>query len=200
MIEQTYFGLLKSLNVPLDYRSDNLFKIRESEVEQYIGKQGYLELKEIFEERQKKKYMVGIGEMGFLHPVKIIGINEECYYVEKDNLLGLSEVHYIMSSDYNIYTITKAKEYLIIGRIPEVGEYDNMFKGLIENNSLLSEYENESEEIYFVFDIRDSKREELLRVLSVQSVYKQYCCYVAIVEDSAGKIKKIPLQKLVIFR
>lgn len=201
MIEQMYFGLLKSLKVKLENTSDNLFKLRESEVEQYIGKTNYLELKKIFNERLRKKYIKELSELKLLDPVMIIGVSDHCYYIEKDNLLGLSEVHYIMSGiDYKIYTITKEKEELVKARVPEVGEYDKFYRGLIENNEI---YEKEyygmgleiSEE--FGFDVKDEKQEDLLRVVSVQSVYKQYKCYIVIVENSEGKVKKIPLQNLI---
>jgi hypothetical protein len=197
MIEQMYFTILKSLNVRLDYSSDNLFKIREeSQVEQYIGRENYMELKREFNERLRKKYIVDkVEELKFLSPVTVVGIGEG-YYLEKDNILGLSEVHYVMAGyekDYKLYTITKANESIIRSRLPLVGEYDRLFKSLIENNVVFS-CGTRGE---FVFDIRDEKQEDLLRVVSVQSVYKQYCCYVAIVENSEGQVKKIALQNLI---
>lgn len=199
MIEQMYYGLLKSLNVKMDYSSDNLFRIRdESQVEQYIGKVNYLELKRIFNEKLRKKYIKKLEDLKFLDPVELLG--DRCYYIEKDNLLGLSEVHYLISSvDYKLYTITKEKEDIIRARVPAVGEYDKLLKGLLENSEI---YENEYygvgifNELYG-FDVKDAKQEDLLRVISVQSVYKQYCCYVMIVENSEGKVKKLPLQNFI---
>jgi len=203
MLEQMYFGLLKSLNVKLDYSSDNLFKIKEeSQVEQYVGKANYLELKKIFNERLKKKYIKDLDSLKFLDPVMLLGVGEHCYYIEKDKMLGISEVHYIMTDGYKIYTITKEKENIIKARVPLVGEYDRLFKGLLENSRI---YEEEyyglglgvDEE--FGFDIRDEKQEDLLRVVSVQSVYKQYVCYVVVAENSEGKVKTLPLQNFVKF-
>jgi hypothetical protein len=199
MIEQMYYGLLKSLNVKMDYSSDNLFRIRdESQVEQYIGRVNYLELKRIFNEKLRKKYIKKLEDLKFLDPVELLG--DRCYYIEKDNLLGLSEVHYLISSvDYKLYTITKEKEDIIRARVPAVGEYDKLLKGLLENSEI---YENEYygvgifNELYG-FDVKDAKQEDLLRVISVQSVYKQYCCYVMIVENSEGKVKKLPLQNFI---
>lgn len=205
MIEQMYFTILKSLNVRLDYSSDNLFKIKESEVEQYIGKEKYLELREIFNERLRKKYIKDLKDLKFLDPVMLIGVvgGEQCYYLEKDNLLGISEVHYIMSEDYKLYTITKGNEDIIRSRVAKVGEYDRLFKSLLENNRI---YEDEYYGLgldcstsTFGFDIRDAKQEDLLRVISVQSVYKQYCCYVVILENSEGQVKTIALQNFVKF-
>ena len=201
MIEQMYYGLLKSLNVKMDYSSDNLFRIRdESQVEQYIGKVNYLELKRIFNEKLRKKYIKKLEDLKFLDPVELLG--DRCYYIEKDNLLGLSEVHYLISSvDYKLYTITKEKEDIIRARVPAVGEYDKLLKGLLENSEI---YENEYygvgifNELYG-FDVKDAKQEDLLRVISVQSVYKQYCCYVVVVENSEGRVKTIPLQNFVKF-
>lgn len=196
MIEQMYYGLLKSLKVKMDYSSDNLFRIRdESQVEQYIGRVNYLELKRIFNEKLRKKYIKKLEDLKFLDPVELLG--DRCYYIEKDNLLGLSEVHYLISSvDYKLYTITKEKEDIIRARVPAVGEYDKLLKGLLENSEI---YENEYYGVgifndLYGFDVKDAKQEDLLRVISVQSVYKQYCCYVMIVENSEGKVKKLPLQ------
>ena len=206
MIEQMYYGLLKSLKVRMDYSSDNLFRIRdESQVEQYIGRANYLELKKIFNEKLRKKYIKELDELKFLDPVMLIGVCEQCYYLEKDNLLGVSEVHYIMSGvdSCKIYTITKERENLIKARVPVVGEYDKLFKGILENSE---KYENEyygaglfNENELYGFDVKDVKQEELLRVISVQSVYKQYCCYVVVVENSEGRVKTIPLQNFVKF-
>jgi hypothetical protein len=199
MIEQMYYGLLKSLNVKMDYSSDNLFRIRdESQVEQYIGRVNYLELKRIFNEKLRKKYIKKLEDLKFLDPVELLG--DRCYYIEKDNLLGLSEVHYLISSvDYKLYTITKEKEDIIRARVPAVGEYDKLLKGLLENSEI---YENEYYGVgifndLYGFDVKDAKQEDLLRVISVQSVYKQYCCYVMIVENSEGKVKKLPLQNFI---
>jgi hypothetical protein len=36
-------------------------------------------------------------------------------------------------------------------------------------------------------------------LVSVQSVYKQYVCYIVVVENSEGKVKKLPLQNFVKF-
>ena len=202
MIEQMYFALLKTLNVKMDYSSDNLFKVKENEVEQYIGKEKYLELKKVFNERLRKKYLVDIGDLRFLSPVQMIGIGDG-YYLEKDNLLGISEVHYIMTGEYKLYTITKGNENIIKSRVAKVGEYDRLFKGLLENSRIYEEeYYGMGLDIgvdEYGFDIKDVKQEELLRLVSVQSVYKQYVCYIVVVENSEGKVKKLPLQNFVKF-
>jgi hypothetical protein len=205
MIEQMYFTILKSLNVRLDYSSDNLFRIKEeSQVEQYIGRANYLELRNIFNERLRKKYIKELKDLKLLDPVMLIGVlgSEQCYYLGKDNLLGVSDVHYLMTEDYKLYTVTKNNEEIIKSRVAKVGEYDRLLKGLLENSRI---YENEyygvglgiDEE--YGFDIKDEKQEHLLRVLSVQSVYKQYICYVMVVENSDGQVKTIPLQNFVKF-
>lgn len=201
MLEQMYFALLKTLGVKLDQASDNLFKIEESQVEQYIGKEKYLELKEIFTEKLRKKYIKELDALRFLDPVILTGIKEQCYYIEKVNLLGISEVHHILTEEYKLYTITKGNENLIRPRVPAVGEYDKLFKDLLENSEIYEkEYYGFGLDVFnelYGFDVKDAKQEDLLRVISVQSVYKQYCCYVVVVENSEGQVKTIPLQNFV---
>jgi hypothetical protein len=197
MLEQTYYSVLRNLGVKLDYRSDNLFRVCESEVEGYIGRVNYLELKKIFDARLRSKYLKEVGDLGLLSPVRILGVSDECYYLESCDLLGVVRVHYILSLD-KLHTVTESHEGLIEGRVPDVGELDMLYKTILENSVLYGDSNIVAGD--FVFDKKDWGREELLRVISVQSVYKNYCYYIAMLETSEGLIKTLPLQSLERFK
>ncbi len=191
MIERMYYSVLKNLRVGLDYSSDNLFMVPEKDVVSYVGKDNYMELKKVFDGRLRDKYIREVSGMGLLHPVKIEGVADDCFYLDRGDLLGVG-VHYMFSLS-KLYSVTEAHGGLISGRVPKVGERDNMFKSLIVNSELYGEFKEGD----FVFDVRDVVRGELLRVISVQSVYKNYKYFVAVLETSEGIVKTLPLQYLV---
>lgn len=193
MIEEVYFSLLRALNIKLECKSDNLFKIDEKLVPSLIGKERYLELKKIFEEKLSKKYLnIPITSFKVLQPVCIDGICKQGFYFEKDHQFDL---HYIYAKDIEkLVVLTKANEYLLNCRIPAIGEFDTFFKDMINNEQLYREDSIDE----FVFLKSDVFKEELLKVNSVQSVYKDYCYYVAVLEASDGDIRSIcPIQNLI---
>jgi len=192
MIEQVYYSVLKNLGVELDKSSDNLFMVPEGDVVMYIGKDNYLELKKVFDKRLEDKYIKCVDSMVLLDPVRVVGVAEDCFYLDRSDLFGVVDVHYIFSLS-KLYSVTKAHEGLIEGRVPSVGERDKLYGSLLKNKEL----EGSFGEGDFVFDIRDYGREELLRVVSVQSVYKNYNYYLAVLETSEGLVKTLPLQSLV---
>jgi len=193
MIEEIYNTLLKALSIKLNFQSDNLFKIDEKLVPSILGKERYLELKKLFDQKLSKKYLnIPITSFKVLQPVVIDGICKHGFYFEKDHQFDL---HYIYAKDLEkLVVLTKANEHLLKCRIPNVGEFDTFFKDLILNDNLYKEDSLHD----FVFLKTDTLKQELLRVISVQSVYKDYCYYVAVLETSEGDIKGIyPIQNLI---
>lgn len=193
-IEEVYFSLLKALNIKLECKSDNLFKIDENLVPSLIGKERYLELKRLFDLKLSQKYYKPISELKLLHPVEIAGICKYGFYFENVKMQD-HDLHYIYAKDKEkLVVLTKANESLLKCRIPYIVEYDQFFEDLLINNKIHEEDSLDD----FVFLKSDVKKEELLRVESVRSVYKDYCYYVAVLETSEDDIKGIyPIQNLI---